>query len=624
MNLQTFFDNFELLAEAPNGVQKLRELILQLAVMGKLAPQDPNDEPASVLLKKIKFEKELLVKKGNIAKERSLLSIQKNQIPYNLPEGWECVRLGDICCFLGGYAFKSNSYVETSNNQVVRLGNIKNNRILLEQSPVYVPDKIAVKNEKFLVCEGDILITMTGTIKKRDYCFTAIVDNNHLCNRNLYLNQRVGCLRVIKPTLIKLVNIFLKSHKILDLLFLSETGTANQGNIGADALKNLPFPLPPLAEQRRIVTKVDQLMKLCEELEARQQKKREARVTINNTAIAQLLTAREPEEFNKSWQRIYSNFDLLYSTPENIAKLRSCILQLAVMGKLAPQNSSEEPASVLLEKIKVEKELLISEGEIKKEKPFPTILVEQQPYEIPQGWRWIRLADISKTIEYGTSEKSLDIGNVPIFRMNNIRDGKILFDNLKYVNDSIKDLPRLYLQDNDLLFNRTNSYELVGKTGVFRGESYKYTFASYLIRISLFSEYINPELINMVMNSYYFRQTQIEPEITQQCGQANFNGTKLKNTIIPLPPLAEQNRIIAKVKQLMTLCDQLDAQLKQSIADSEKLMETAVRQLLDINTITADDICVEPTTLETKTVKQSSKKTQSHGGEAIQLNLQLF
>ena len=219
----------------------------------------------------------------------------------------------------------------------------------------------------------------------------------------------------------------------------------------------------------------------------------------------------------------------------------------------------------MLTRIKAKKEQLVKEKKIPKDKQLPPVEDSELPYEVPEGWNWVRLGELAKVIEYGTSEKSSELdGDIPVFRMNNIRDGKLLIDDLKYVSAQIKDLPRLYLQNSDLLINRTNSYDLVGKTGIFRGESNKYTFASYLIRISIFLDYVTPEFINFVMNSTYFRQTQIELEITQQCGQANFNGTKLKNTIIPLPPLAEQKRIVAKINCLMSLCDTLEAKLKEA------------------------------------------------------------
>ncbi len=162
--------------------------------------------------------------------------------------------------------------------------------------------------------------------------------------------------------------------------------------------------------------------------------------------------------------------------------------------------------------------------------------------------------------------------------MNNIQNGKIVFSDLKYVSNNIKDLPRLYLKKSDLLFNRTNSYELVGKTGVYLKEDDVFTFASYLIRISLFNEFIDARFINYYMNSLIYRQTQIEPEITQQNGQANYNGTKLKNTIMPIPPLNEQKRIVQKVDQLMALCNELEKNIEQSKKDSELLMQSVLQE----------------------------------------------
>ncbi|BAZ00152.1 restriction modification system DNA specificity domain protein [Tolypothrix tenuis PCC 7101] len=277
----------------------------------------------------------------------------------------------------------------------------------------------------------------------------------------------------------------------------------------------------------------------------------------------------------------FQNFELLTDAPNAIDKLRKIILQLAVMGKLTPQNPNDELASILLKIIKTQKEQLIKDKKIPKDKPLPLVVDSELPYEVPERWQWVRLGELAKVIEYGTSEKSSELGgDIPVFRMNNIRDGKLLFDNLKYLSAKIKDLPRLFLQKNDLLFNRTNSYELVGKTGVFKGDSNQYTFASYLIRISLLSEYISPDFVNLALNSTYFRQTQIEPEITQQCGQANFNGTKLKNTLIPLPPLAEQKRIVEKCDRLLSICDEIEKRQQQKQESIVRMNESAIAQLL--------------------------------------------
>ena len=262
-------NNFDLLYDNPENVNKLRQAILQLAVQGKLVPQDPNEELASVLLEKIRAEKERLIREKKIKKTKPLPPITPDEIPYELPEGWEWVKLGNLAFLLGGYAFKSNTYVPKSKNQIIRLGNVKNNQLLVRQKPAFIPDTIASQCLSYLINYEDILITMTGTKSKRDYLFTTLISRQDIGTNQLFLNQRVGILRCYNPNIAQTVNMFLKSNLLLDNLFKQATGTANQGNIGCTTINNLVFPLPPIKEQKRILTKIDRLMALCNKLEAK-------------------------------------------------------------------------------------------------------------------------------------------------------------------------------------------------------------------------------------------------------------------------------------------------------------------------------------------------------------------
>lgn len=264
-----------------------------------------------------------------------------------------------------------------------------------------------------------------------------------------------------------------------------------------------------------------------------------------------------------------------------VKELRQAYLREAMQGKLVAQDERDEPAGILLEKIKAEKERLIAEKKIKRDKHLPPINAEEVPFEIPSNWTWCRLGEISTNVEYGTSEKGdLNSKDIAVLRMNNIQSGKVILENLKYVKATIEDLPRLYLKNNDLLFNRTNSYELVGKAGVFKGESDEITFASYLIRVQ-FSDFVSVDFANYYINSIQCRETQIEPDIIQQNGQANFNGTKLKNIIVPLPPLAEQKRIVAKLEKLIKSCDELEANIRHARANADQLLQTALKEALE-------------------------------------------
>ncbi|HRM00902.1 MAG TPA: restriction endonuclease subunit S, partial [Acidovorax sp.] len=345
-----------------------------------------------------------------------------------------------------------------------------------------------------------------------------------------------------------------------------------QGHIGS-----LRFALPPLAEQSRIVTRVEELMRLCDALEAKGQLEAAQHAQLVSTLLGTLTASTTPEEIAEHWQRVAQHFDLLLDRPEAIDALEQTLLQLAVRGLLVPQDPTDEPASALLQKIRAERDRFIATGQIKRDKPLPPIADEEKPFELPVGWEWVRLGSLGESFDYGSSQKSVDdSAAVPILRMGNIQGGRVVMTNLKYLKDLQGELPYLLLREGDLLFNRTNSYELVGKTGLFEGYAREMTFASYLIRIRLMDGLVNSEYINAYMNTRDCRESEIEPDLTQQTGQANYNGTKLKSIRLPLPPLAEQSRIVTRVTALRRLC----ADLRQRLADRQSVQARLAEALV--------------------------------------------
>lgn len=250
-------------AEFPD---KLRKSILQQAVQGKLTERDSSDEPATELLKRISAEKARLIADGKIKKEKPLPSITEDDCPFEIPDTWKWVRLGDIVRYQGGYSYKSDTYVKQSDNQIIRLGNVKNNALLLDVSPVYIPDHIAETTEEYRITENTILFTMTGTKGKRDYFYTCRIKEENLSGCKLYLNQRVGCLSAYSNIDLDWLTIVLQSEPILSQIFATATGNANQANIGSANTLKLMVPLPPLAEQQRIVERVEELLAACNRL----------------------------------------------------------------------------------------------------------------------------------------------------------------------------------------------------------------------------------------------------------------------------------------------------------------------------------------------------------------------
>lgn len=246
--------------------EMLRKSILQQAVQGKLTERDFSDEPAAELLKRIRAEKAKLIAEGKIKKEKPLPPITEDDCPFEIPDTWKWVRLGDIVRYQGGYAYKSDTYVKQSDNQVVRLGNVKNNALPLSVSPVYIPDHIAEETEDYRITEDTILFTMTGTKGKRDYFYTCRIKEENLPGCKLYLNQRVGCLSAYSNIELDWLTIVLQSEPILSQIFATATGNANQANIGSVNTLKLLIPLPPLAEQKRIVARVEKLLAACNTL----------------------------------------------------------------------------------------------------------------------------------------------------------------------------------------------------------------------------------------------------------------------------------------------------------------------------------------------------------------------
>ena len=247
--------------------------------------------------------------------------------------------------------------------------------------------------------------------------------------------------------------------------------------------------------------------------------------------------------------------------------LRQKILDLAIHGKLVPQDPNDEPASVLLERIKAEKERLIKEGKIKRsKKSAKSSDTPHYPYLLPNGWEWCNLEDIVCELKYGTSEKSLSVGKIAVLRMGNITNvGTIDYSNLVYSSNN-EDIKLYSLEKDDLLFNRTNSSEWVGKTAIYKKEQ-PAIYAGYLIRIRpilIFSDYLNT-----VMNSSYYRNWCYNVK-TDAVNQSNINAQKLSQLMIPIPPLKEQERIVVEVAKWISLID--------TIKNSKEDLQTTIKQ----------------------------------------------
>jgi len=436
---------------------------------------------------------------------------------------WQYFRLGDIL-------ERKRIKAEIKPDEVYKLVTIK----LHHQGVVLRHKKKGqdIKSNMYFVNEGDFILS---GIDARNGAFGIVPKELD----NAIVTNDFWCLEPKKEVLQKDFFLFLTSTSYFDYICKQcSDGTTQRIRLQKDKFYNYEITLPPIDEQEKLIQSLLKSKKTKEEL----------------------------------------SFELSHQL-DLVKQLRQSFLREAMQGKLVPQNPNDEPASVLLEKIKAEKERLVKEKKIKKQKPLPPIKEEEIPFEIPENWVWCRLGEIVFDQVYGTSSKASLTGDIPVLRMGNITtDGKVFYTNLKYVSKGIKDLPKLYLENGDVVFNRTNSYELVGKCGVFENDE-PYTLASYLIRIR-FRKSLNPYFFSNYINCSLCRKTQIEPQIIQQNGQANFNGTKLANIIVPFPPLAEQHHIVTKLDELMHYCDQLEDQIKTSQQQNDQLLQQVLREAL--------------------------------------------
>jgi len=547
MNAERLLAHYAEIAEGPDAVAQLRMFVRDLAVRGKLAAQDPSDEPAFELVKRISTEKARLERNGSVRRQEPFKASARIDGPFEIPKTWEWVP----AIFPAHSVSDYESKVQTKD-------------VLSEgKYPVVDQGKIPVRgycnDDERVIRVSDAIIVFgdhTREVKFVDFDFVVGADG----------------VKLLRP-----IGIFARYyHLALQWVPIDARGYGRHYKL----LRAAFIPLPPTEEQHRIVAKVDELMTLCDELEAARAIREAARDRLATASFTRL-NAPAPETFQSDARFALDTLPALTTRPDQIKLLRRTILNLAWRAKLAPQDVNDEPASMLLVRIAAERGDLVSNGHLRRERPLDPIPASQVPFDIPPTWCWARVGDTVLFTQYGTSEKaSASQDGVPVLTMGNIQEGRVTWGNEKRIPENSQELPALLLRKLDLLYNRTNSAELVGKTGIYLGDDSPRTFASYLIRLRPSLAWTDPRYLNIAMNTPEFRDTQIIPLIKKQTGQANVNGTALKNMLIPLPPLAEQYRIVTKVDQLMTFCDELEASLKTADATRKRLLEALLAEAL--------------------------------------------
>lgn len=545
------------------GVQKLRELILELAVRGKLVPQDPNDEPASVLLEKIAEEKKRLVKDGEIRKSKPLPSIKAEEAIDWLPATWSVCRLNDIGTW-GSGATPKRGVSEYYGGGIPWFKSGELAKDFINSSEETITEKALKESSVKLNSPGSVLIAMYGaTIGKASILEVEATTNQAICA--CYPFKGVSNLFLL---------LLLKAYKSR---FIGMGAGGAQPNISRDKIIATVIGLPPLAEQHRIVKKVDELMTLCDQLEQQQADAVQAHDTLVKVLLDTLTQSENADDFQQNWRRIAEHFDTLFTTESSIDQLKQTLLQLAVMGKLVPQDPNDEPASVLLEKIAEEKARLLREGKIKKQKPLPTISDEEKLHHAPASWVWTRLGNICQINPRNEADEETLVSFVPMPLVSTSHNGAHDQETRKW-----KEIKSGYTHfaDGDVAIAKITPCFENGKAAFF--QNLKNGLGAGTTELHVARPYgytLYPRYILTYLKAPQFLVVG-ESKMTGTAGQKRVPKEFFAENPLPLPPLAEQHRIVQKVDELMALCDKLKVRLIQAQTLQQKLADTVINEAL--------------------------------------------
>jgi len=483
--------------------QELKNSLLQLAIQGKLVEQRPEEGTGEELYRQIQAEKQKLIREGKIKKEKSLPEIAEDEVPFDIPESWKWVRLGD-CSSYAQAKVKISPLSITSDMWSLDLEDIEK-----ETGRIHTFCKAAerkISGDRVCFAKGQILYS-----KLRPYLKKILVaPDAGICTPELVPFSVYGGIR---PDYI--ANALRAPH--VDFVINSVTYGVKMPRVGTETMVNLLIPLPPLAEQKRIVGKIEELLPLI-------------------------------DRYEKAWSRL-EEFNRRFP-----ADMQKSLLQMAIQGKLVEQRPEEGTGEELYRQIQAEKQRLIKEGKIKKEKPLPDIAEDEVPFEIPESWKWCFVGELfshNTGKAMNASAKKVDkSGSIRKFiTTSNLYWNAFDFSTIKQMFFSDDELERCTIKKGDLLMNEGGAY--FGRTAIWNYD-YEICFQNHVHRLRPYSDI---ELMYFYHVFFFYRNMNMMR--AKGTAMPGLSSVTLHNMMIPLPPLAEQKRIVAKLEELLPLCERL-------------------------------------------------------------------
>ena len=606
MNAERLLELYDNISEAPGAVERLRRFVLDLAVRGKLVEQDAGDEPASELLKRIDLEKDRLKKAGEI-KNRTIRARERTEPPLvDLPKGWALTDLGTVAFKITDGAHKTPSYVEAG-IPFVSVKDFSAGALDLSNTR-FIPE--AEHHALFQRCDprrGDILLGRIGTLGKAVLIETDV---------EFSLFVSVGLIRFDHDNLVPEFFCRLLNSPFVEAEFdrIKVGGGTHTNKLNLGDLHTVALLLPPLAEQHRIVSKVDELMALCDRLEEARKEREETRDRLTTASLARLTAPDTKQALSGKVETGFPSDDAqtddsdfpahaafalnalpaLTARPHQIKSLRQTILNLAVRGKLAEQDPADEPASELLSNIEKNRSALLKSKQLKKSQATKNPISFRNEYHVPNGWSFAtcdELFFVTKLagFEYTKYFNLQDVGEVPVIRAQNVRPMQVSKDNLKYITEAVSDaLPRSSLTKDCLLVTFIGAG--IGDVALFKPKR-KWHLAPNVAKVEPFQgaeEYYNLRFLVLFFNSPLGRKEVFKHvKIT---AQPSLSMNTIRDIDVLMPPLAEQHRIVAKVDELMALCDQLEAALTKTDTTRTRLLEALLHEALEPSLINKDAV----------------------------------
>ena len=533
MTLGEFIAAFDVIAEAPGGVERLRALVLRLAVRGRLVEQDSGDEPASVLLERISKERMELTEKKKLRVSKSLSPVSQYEVDFEIPQRWTWARLGNLYHLEMGQSPPSQFYNQTGDGLPFYQGKADfGDRFPTVRYWCTKPTKLAD--------EGDVLLSVRAPIGP-----------TNIATERCCIGRGLAALRPLAgmPTKYLLWTIRAFEEQLDSL----GTGTTFKA-ISRKLLEPFPLPLPPLAEQHRIVAKVDELMRLIDRLETARSSREAARVAGRDSALAALRNAATPQEVGVAWTCIAERMDDLFTAPADLVPLREAVLQLAVRGRLVEQEPDDEPAGRLLELIVAEKAELVKKKKVRKRKPYGSLMSDEIPFEIPRSWTWARLYDLAHDLGQKVPDKTFSY--IDVSAIDNKR-GAIISEVPILDPSEAPSRARKLVRLGSVIYSTVRPYLL--NIAIVDCEYSPMPIASTAFAVLHPHSGVHSRLLFFYLRAPFF----VDFVTAQMKGVAYpaINDTDLLCAPVPLPPTAEQYRIVAKVDELMGLIDQLEQHL---------------------------------------------------------------